>query len=667
MNEIQLGFNKLGEDDELSAIDIKIIETPENDLMYKFICGKNGIWETIRDYSHEDNVVWQPKDKGTYTVMVQGKEGISPKPFDYVTKIEYIVGSENYSLIDAIVLNSSKIKVGEKLSIVVENKAENGLFRFSIKNGDSWDIIKDYSADKQLLLTIKDSGKLQFLVEAKNISSNNLSDEFQVIDIEALPIEKLEIKDFKPLNSSLICGEELIFEVKCKYENERMVLYKFIKIDESGSCTVLQDYSTKKLVSYVEEIEGDYKILCLAKDMYSQNEFDDRAILSFKVKPYLPVEIKSFITDLPSPQFENSSISLKALATGGKILKYRYIIEGPTSYDSGYIRENAFVWKDHKTGDYKLTLYVKDISFKEAFEEKKEIFYTIEEGEKKVLTIKDVIIDKKFPVVIGEQVNLKVIAEGGIEPLYSFSVRKGYNDIEVVNYNQCNLMNFTPKHEGNYELEVRVKDKYSLKLYDCHHIAHFKVLRFLPSVIDHILIPSKTNFFVGDPIKINIVTNNAKETLIKYVIKINGHFVEESNYGIEKTIELMPRCNGRYSIEVYAKNKESDKDYDNKKSVKIDVRDAYPIVNTKIIPDNDKFLVNESITFNLSFQGGKEVLSEFYIHERGEWNLVQNFSRKHFYSFMPFSKGKYKLLALTKSGYINKSYEDYNIFEFEVK
>ena len=82
---------------------------------------------------------------------------------------------------------------------------------------------------------------------------------------------------------------------------------------------------------------------------------------------------------------------------------------------------------------------------------------------------------------------------------------------------------------------------------------------------------------------------------------------------------------------------------------------------------HQSFIVNETITFVAQSMGGKEVLYEFYLMEKGEWSLVQRFSRKDDYIFMPFIKGIYKMLVLSKSSYKSISYEDYDIIEIEVK
>ena len=56
-----------------------------------------------------------------------------------------------------------------------------------------------------------------------------------------------------------------------------------------------------------------------------------------------------------------------------------------------------------------------------------------------------------------------------------------------------------------------------------------------------------------------------------------------------------------------------------------------------------------------------------FVMNFNEWKKVQDYSRKHYYSFIPFVQGQYKILALAKSYYKKVSYEDYDQIIFRVK
>ena len=234
----------------------------------------------------------------------------------------------------------------------------------------------------------------------------------------------------------------------------------------------------------MEKKAGDYKILCLAKDMYSQRQYDDRALIAYSVKPYNEIKIISFTSDLISPQMVDSAIELRAVVKGGRKLLYRYLIDGNYTEDSDYIKKNHYTWKPIRPGKYKITLWVKDESFEGKFEQSAEMEFYVDEVSKNEVKIKDVIMNKEMDFIKGEKISVNVIATGGSNLRYSFKVSKDGKEIERVDYGTCDWVNFTPEEVGSYTMEIMVKDKYSKEEYDCHEIKHLEVMEFIPAEID---------------------------------------------------------------------------------------------------------------------------------------------------------------------------------------
>lgn len=667
MNEIEIKFDLQSPQQKGNAIRIMVQSNIEKDLTYKFFVGSDGIWDTLKDFSENNEAKWNPDKEGKYIIMVQAKEESSNKAFDYISRVDYIIGKVEEKLITEITLDRDVLKVGEKLKLSVECSKLPVVYKYWIKEEDKWELLKDYSAENTLNFSVRTAGKQEVLIECRGLDSKNNYDDFGKVEFEVLPIEKLEITDFRCLTTELLTGSELVFQVETDHEDTRMVLYKFIKINSKGLATCIQDYSTKRIVSYTENDMGEYKLLCLAKDMYSPKEFDDRAIIGYNVKLYNPIVIQSFTSDLSSPQICESSVEFKALVKGGKNLLYRFIIDGNSSEDSGYIKENTYIWKSTRPGQYNIDLWVKDASFEGKYEASSKLEFFIDEQSKNAVKIQEVLLDREKDYVINETINVKVIAVGGVDLRYSFIVFKDGKEKEKVEYGTCNWVNFTPEKSGTYELEVRVKDKYSRKEYDSHSIIPFEVKDHLLAEIDFVLMSAKEYYMVGDTIGFDAIVRKTKDTRIKYILRINGHKVEETDYVDNKKYSFTPKCSGVYIVELLARNSKSISEFDSKKEIKITVNDAMPITNTKIKCDKTSININEPAIFSASCEGGKDVSYEFYLMEQDEWNRVQKYSKKNYYSFMPFIKGKYKLLALCKSEYKNSAYEDYDIMEFVVQ
>lgn len=667
MNEVIIKFNLESPQEKDKAISIMVENSRGEDLLYKYIIGYESTWTILKDFSNDTIAEWIPIKDGNYIIMVQAKKRDGYKSFDYLSKSEYSICVYNKKLITNVNLIKDKLQLGEKQVITVDSRILPLMYRYKIKENDKWELLKDYSGENTLTISAKHFGQCEILVECKTLDSQNGFDDFEVVKFQVLEANKLNIIDFKCLTSTILTDIEIMFEVDAEHEDRRMILFKFIKIDSSGVAVCVQDFSSKRIVSFLENVAGDYKLLCLAKDIYSLKEYDDRAIISYLVKPYNAINIQSFTTDVSSPQVNGNCILLKAVVKGGKNLLYRFIIDGNYGEDSGYIKSNSYEWTSKSKGKYKVDLWVKDASYVGNYEAIDNLDFTIDEYSSDPVVIKEVIVDKTGKMLVNETANIKLLASGGCDLRYSFSVFKAGEEIEKIEYGTCNWVNFAEKQSGSYQIEAKVKHKYSLREYDSHCIIPMEVYEFIPSEIDYILYPMKERHLVGDVITLNVVTQSTSKALFKYILKINDHKIEETEFVNSYKYEFTPNIIGLYTIEVHCKNEVSNQYYDSKKEVRIDVHDLMPITNMKITCNKGDYYINEIIHFTATNEGGKEVLYEFYIMEQNEWVLVQNYSRKNEYSFIPFAEGKYKVLSLSKSSYNKLSYEDYDIIEFEVK
>lgn len=666
MNELAINCNLDSPQKKDSKVVINIENESDEELLYKYMVGCNGKWSILRDFTCDKSVEWVPGQDGKYIVMVQGKKKQGSKSFDYVSRMNYVIGDVEEKLINNIVLNKNKFVLGDKIKIYVDTNIVPIMFRYWIKINNRWQLAKDYSTDNTLIYTVKTESNGEILVECKNTDSKSDFDDFKKVDFFVESLKKVEITDFKCLNNSLICNSEIMFQILSKHENNRTILYKFFKINSSGEAKLIQNYSTKKTVSYVEKKEGNYRILCLARDMYSTNKFDDRAILNFEVKKYEKIFIENFTTDVNSPQLSDTEITIKAQVIGGNELLYRYVIEGEHSEDSGYIRFSNYVWKGRPQGDYKISVFVKDKSYNGDYEAYDCMNFVIDDRSSDPVNIDDFNLNKHSKILKGETIRAVVSASGGVNLRYSFVIRRDGQIIENGKYGKSNWIEFKPLKRGDYEIEARVRDYYSKREYDCHSMKSIDVFDYIPANIDYILYPIREYYMVGDKISISIITQDTKNVVVKYIMSINEHKVEETDFVGEKNYSFVPKCRGKYSIDIFAKNVKSTFEFDCKKHLSIDIRDANPVTNTKIFCEKNKFLINEPVTFYARSEGGKDVLYEFYIMEKGDWILTQNYSKKNNYTFVPFDNDEYKVMVLSKSLYSKDAYEDYDVFIIKV-
>ncbi len=649
-------------------------ETSSNGLEFKEAVNNdqesNVVFLEVKELSkEEEETLIGEKDINEELLLSEGTERRECKKIDFEEKEE-----KEVELINTIITDKEEYMVGEKCSIEVKvNNEGEYLYRFYIKNNDEWDIIRDYDTSNLLKYTVNEEGEKKFLVQCKMMQSTEAFEDYKIVRINVKSIRKIEITDFKCLNKALISGEKLGFVVETNvYKNEAekdrvVLLYKFYKLYKDGKSVCIQDYSTRNDVYYKELEAGNYRILCLVKSIFSNREYDDRAILVYDVKPYENIKINSFVANLNSPQTTETDIRFTSEMQGGKNLLYKYKVKGPIEEDTGFTEEKEFSWKPIEAGEYEIILYVKDSEYKGEYEATKKIAFTIEEKGKKPVKILDVIVDREKKVIAGEPVNIMVNGEGGTRLQYAFTIRESKKKLEGVSYNKSNWINFIPEHAGEYEVEIMVKDQYSDKPYDANTFVYLKAMEYLPGEIDYIILPYKETHLIGEAIEFECIIQNTQDVLVKYETKINGHSVEETEFSKNKKLRFVPKIAGKYTIEVYAKNIKCKDEYDSKKQINLYVSEASPVIETKIITNKLEFNINEEVTFEAISRGGKDVCYEFYLMGNNEWKKVQPYSKKHYYSFIPFAEGKYKILALAKSYYKKVSYEDYDQITFFVK
>lgn len=715
MSELLITFDKESPSKIDEKINIKAISSSKEVVEYKFLEGipgeeKNLIWKPIQDFSNKNECEWNPKKAGDYMIMVQYKDKETNKPsimrMNYkiedneenkinINDIEEIlckdeirikedrnieegnnsnieninidnIIEENKNIINKIIVDRNSIILGEKINIEVLTEEKDILYRFLLKGKQDWEILKDYNLNNKLSYTTIKEGKNEILIECKRLDSKEQVEDFKRIEFEVEKQPKIEIKDFICLSEKILVNKELTFKVISSCNETRTLLYKFSKVDSKGRITCIQDYSTKNSVSFYEREKGEYKLLCLVKDIFSHKDYDDRAYIMYEVKPYEEIKIRNFSSDLSERQLAGTEIELKAYAVGGDEIQYRFIVEGPVAEDTGYTRLNTFNWETKAEGEYKITLRVKDLSYEGEYEDKKILNFNIAKKVDKPVKILDVITTKTRGCIKNEPINIKVKAEGGSELQYSFVVRKDGEEKERLDYGITNWINFTPEESGEFEFEIRVLDKYSSREYDAHEFIYFKVKDYQQGEIDYVLLNPRESYLVGDKIELEAIVQNTKSTLLRYVTKINGYEVEDTAYINEKKIRLISKSPGKYTFEIYAKNILCKDEYDSKKEISVYVHDATPITDTKIKINKDRIEANREVNFEVTSNGGKDVCYEFYIMEKENWVRVQKYSKKNYYTFLPFVKGKYRVLVLSKSFYKKVNYEDYAIIEFEV-
>lgn len=380
---------------------------------------------------------------------------------------------------------------------------------------------------------------------------------------------------------------------------------------------------------------------------------------------------------LDSPQNENTEIEISMDTLEEEKFLYKFLLgfQGKWNTISDFSENKHIKWTPIETGSYTVMAQIRKVDSAKSFDYVSKSEYLVENIHgiinKDILSgsifIDEVVMERISPFIKNETIHVEVLASGSDNIKYCFIVKNDGQELEKIEYGFCNWVDFTPEISGKFELEIRVRDKNSQNEFDVNEIIPIDVLEFLPAKIDYIILPLRKYYIVSDVVELETIVRNTKNVLLKYILKINDVIIEETEYVEGKKYIFIPKCSGLYSVEILAKNINSKHSCDSKKEIRVRIYEFYPISNTKIFCDKAQIKSNESVTFSVSNEGGKDVVYEFFIMEGGNWKLVQNYSKKNYYMFIPFSKGIYKVLTLLKSQRNKISYEDYDIFTFNIE
>ncbi|MCL2321472.1 MAG: hypothetical protein FWC47_05110 [Oscillospiraceae bacterium] len=556
--------------------------------------------------------------------------------------------------------------VGDKITIFCDGGNETKLYRFLLMSDKNTTMLRDYSSDNSLYHLIDKEGNFTIKAQIKDLSSSKVFDEEQEIGMNVKNIPKIDIVSFKCLNQERIINMPIMFEVKTNASPSRTVLYKFIKISEDGNQVTVQDFSTHSNITLIEDKSGTSKLLCLVKDVKLPNKFDDRAVIKYEVMQYKPVSIKSFEPDVASHQNVGIPVVLDSNVTGGKILKYRFLIEGPEKIDSGYINSSYFKWIPEEEGNYLVSLFVKDESFSGDYEDKQFFNYFIDPAIVRDIVIKEVFVENPKTALIGIPNRIEVYAEGSENIRYKFIVKKDDELLEMIDYNENNWVNFMPDEKGSYTIEIHAKDKYSKKPYDAMNSVDVKVFEYIPAKIDYLINFNEDNNLINKPVKINIITEDGRDTFVKYKILLDGHFLDETQYETINTITFTPKITGEYKLIVFCKNVRSKEEYDSKKIATIKVENALPVKNATIECLSSSMTVGEKLSFYVKSEDNYDTLYQFYLYENEAWKLIQDFSTNNNFSYVPASKGACKLIAICKNSLRIVNYDCVASCDYEI-
>ncbi|MCM1990178.1 triple tyrosine motif-containing protein [Oceanirhabdus seepicola] len=697
MDEIRLNIVPEKQQFQGRNINIEVINDIGEDLEYKFLIGHESNWETVREFSIDNTLKWRFDKAGDYFIMVQARKQKSNLAFEYVTRSHYeILYKEVPFRMEEFNVDKDKLKVGEKLCISARSNRNDAVYKYMIKDDKVWKTLKDMTKDGDIQYHFTTPGVKEISLKCFTTKGNGKKSISLTKKVEVEAKEEPRIKLIECSKNNLYVGRNINFNVKIDYKEDDNVVYKFIKVYPEGEIEILRDYSSNNNITLVEELKGEYVLICYIKDMFSLNEYDDRAKIVYRVKDGEKVLIKELTTNLQSPQEVGTNIKIGAVTNSDSRLLYRFMIEkieekrvhvcSKIKYkeieglnkneilkkfennkilDSDYIASPYFFWKPEKEGRYNIKCIIKRKS-SETPDDMKELEFGVKELAVQDERIEKVIFSEDINnILINHELNIRVEGATPWMSEYRFIIFKDDKEIQRTEFSKDNEIDFIPREAGEFKLEIHLKGNKSKKEFDSKEVFILNVKAFIPGKIEYILYDAR-EYYIHDKINFEIVGNKSKEMVYKYNVYLNGVHVEQSDYSEHRAYDFKLLNSGRYKFEFFCKNIKSEEEQDYIKNLHINVIGNRPITESYIKCDRENINMLDEITFQGECNIKENIIYEFYLYDNDGWRVLQKYSAKDFFTFIPKQAGEYRILMLVKHINNNGSYEHYCINKFTV-
>lgn len=159
---------------------------------------------------------------------------------------------------------------------------------------------------------------------------------------------------------------------------------------------------------------------------------------------------------------------------------------------------------------------------------------------------------------------------------------------------------------------------------------------------------SKTQVYIGQPITLNAQGQDGTGNyLYKYVVLRNGVSILDTGYTNSSNYTYIPLEPGNYQLTVYLKDTQSDKSFDDSKSLYVKTLEIPSI--TSVTSEGTNSIVNQQLTFAAQTKGGSgDFLYKYTVLQDGKLVAETSFVDSKTYSYTPNATGCYEVIAYIK-------------------
>jgi N-acetylmuramoyl-L-alanine amidase len=538
--------------------------------LYKYWVYDGVTWNMISDYTNEE-VNWIPNLSGNVDLIVHAKKEGSAKAYDVYSKQKVNIADSNVTM----QINSDKVEAFDDVEITTSmNDSGNYLYKYWIRENDSWVRLQNYSSDPTLKWTPENKGTYEFLVHVKNTNSTNSYDDYRLLTVDVSE-RNMDLK-ITPEDKNVV-GLPINIEVENIFEGAH---YKYLVESSANEDTLMSsnmnkgtgEYISSNTWSWTPAATGEVKVTVLVKAPGS-TQYDYKVEKTITVAE--PDKVKAENISVDDTGYP---VNITANASGGTLLLYKFWSYNTTTKEwvklKEYSQDNKASWSPEKPGEYQLIVHVKDHNSTKSYDSYKVLNY----GEAKLpaAAINSFITTPAAQSKVGSPVKIAAEATADTHAQYKFWLKnvKTGEWTKLQDYNDNNQISWTPSSSGEFELVVHVKDAKSNRSYDDYKVLDFNVLNNEAIQVQEIVTTPLQDGGVGQNIEITATAAGSDSLLFKFWVydKNKKTWLKLADYSKASTMSWIPEESGNYQLVVHVKDENSSKSYDAYKTYDFNVK-----------------------------------------------------------------------------------------------
>ena len=453
------GQAKLGEKVTLTAT-----ANQSSGISYKFEVLESGsdTWKTIGDWSSKNTLEYIPAKTGNHKFKVSIRS-IDSTVDDYKTLDLNVITTK--SKVKSLNISGNRV-IGSPITMTASaDPSDSTLYKLWVcdRSTNTWTVLSDWSTKNAVNYTPSKAGRYTFTVHVKHKSStSNVEDDYKSVDVDVIkPISKVSSLT---VTGNKVAGSKLTMSANGTPEAD--TLYKLWVGDrQTGTWTVLSDWSTKKTIDYTPRNPGNYTFTVHVKHKNSNSNVED---------DYRSVDVKvdtgkSSVANInvEGNMFLGSTLKLKAEANPSDSTLYKlWICDRSTNtwtVLSDWSTTKAINYTPNKTGKYTFTVHVKHKYNTGNVEDdyKSVDFYVTKKNESMVIDLNITGEVKK-----GNTLTISATAAPEADTLYKLWVCDRQTGVWTVlsDWSAKRTATYKIPDEGNYTFTVHVKHKNSANI-----------------------------------------------------------------------------------------------------------------------------------------------------------------------------------------------------------